>query len=303
MLYAIVDIGSSIMKYKIYDYQDEKAEPIIIHDKANGLINYRKNGELSNEGIKVLTETLKDFKNYSEKLDVKETLYYATASLREITNKEEVLSTVKDELNIDITILPAKEEAKLSYQSIKTIPTPTNNGILVDIGGASTEITIFQDDEALRQESIKTGVLKIYNKNVSLIYPTRQEQQTIIEETLELIRKTRLPQKDHEYLYAIGKTFKTIKKLLEHMNIKEDQENTIKIEDIDKLLGQLDQNTKENYKAILEIDPQRIHTIIPCLLIVKALEKQYNTKKVYVCDCTLQDGIMYNLTTNSKLGA
>lgn len=65
MLYAIIDIGSSIIKYKIYEYCDNNVEPVIIHDKTMGLINYRKNNALTKEGIDVLVNTLNEFKVFT----------------------------------------------------------------------------------------------------------------------------------------------------------------------------------------------------------------------------------------------
>ena len=64
MLYAVIDIGSSIIKYKIYEYNQGKIEPIIIHDKTTGLISYRKDNVLTNEGIEVLLTTLKELKTF-----------------------------------------------------------------------------------------------------------------------------------------------------------------------------------------------------------------------------------------------
>lgn len=65
MLYAVIDIGSSIIKYKIYEYSEGKIEPVIIHDKTTGLISYRKDNILTDEGIEVLLNTLKELKKYS----------------------------------------------------------------------------------------------------------------------------------------------------------------------------------------------------------------------------------------------
>ena len=105
MLYAVIDIGSSIIKYKIYEYSEGKIEPIIIHDKTTGIISYRKDNVLTDEGIEVLLDTLKELKTYSEKLHVDNTYYVATASLRNINNKQEVLDIVKKSLG-NINFVP-----------------------------------------------------------------------------------------------------------------------------------------------------------------------------------------------------
>jgi len=299
MLYAIIDIGSSIIKYKIYEYANDNVEPVIIHDKTMGLINYRKNNILTDEGIEVLLSTLNEFKKYSDKLNVDKSFYIATASLRNIENREEVLTIVKTKLNIDIKIYTGEEEAENSFNSLKWVDTSSNDGILVDIGGGSSEITIFENqDKILEQKSIPIGVLSIYNEDVSLLFPSKEEQQLIIDKTLDKINDLNIADYSKEYLYGIGKTFVSLKRLFEHMNIKKDKSNILTIEQVDIVLDKLSTNTKENFKPALIVDSERVHTMIPSLLITKALSIRFNIKKIQVCDVTLQDGIILNVVKN-----
>ena len=299
MLYAIIDIGSSIIKYKIYEYVKDNVEPVIIHDKTMGLINYRENNVLTNEGIEVLLSTLNEFKKYSEKLNVDKSFYIATASLRNIENREEVLTIVKTKLNIDIKVYTGEEEAKNSFNSLKWVDTSSNDGILVDIGGGSSEITIFENrDEILEQKSIPIGVLSIYNEYVSLLFPTIEEQQVILDKILDKINDLNIADYSKEYLYGIGKTFVSLKRLFEHMNIKKDKSNILTIEQVDIVLDELSTNTKENFKPALIVDSERVHTMIPSLLITKALSIRFNIKKIQVCDVTLQDGIILGVVKN-----
>lgn len=302
MKYAIIDIGSSIIKYKIYEVDDEKIEPIIINDESVGIISYRDNGILTEEGIDALLETLNKFKNFSTKLDVKESYYYATASLRNLKNKEEVLSVIKEKLDIDISVLTGKEEAYYSYNSIYTIDTPSEDGVLIDIGGGSSEVSIFKDKTIEKQESIPTGVLKIYYKYVSQIYPTKEEQSKILEDTKKIIRETNIGSYKKEYLYGLGRTFVVIKKLFEHIKIKEDKTNLIDINLIDIALDKFSINSKEYYKPLLQVDSERIHTVLPSLLIIKAIIEEYDIKKIYVSNITLQDGILYTLNKEGLIG-
>lgn len=296
MLYAVIDIGSSIIKYKIYEYSEGKIEPIIIHDKTTGIISYRKDNVLTDEGIEVLLDTLKELKTYSEKLHVDNTYYVATASLRNINNKQEVLDIVKKSLGIEITVLSGEEEAQHSFHSLRWIDLPSDEGIFIDIGGGSSEITIFEEKESiLEQKSIPIGVLTIFNEYVSLLYPTKEEQKIIINETLKRINDLKINNYRKEYLYGIGKTYVTIKRLFEHLKIKQDKGNLITIEQVDYVLDKFSTNTKENYKPALQVDSERVHTIIPSLLITKALAIRFNISKIYVCDVTLQDGIILDI--------
>ncbi|MDO5826208.1 MAG: exopolyphosphatase [Methanosphaera sp.] len=295
MKYAIIDIGSSIIKYKIYEYKNETIEPIIKNDERVGLISYREDNKLTQEGMDILLSTLESFKEYSSKLGVDCSYYYATASLRNLKNTGEVLKTVQEKLDIDITILTGHQEADYSFNSLNMTDVPDDEGILLDIGGGSSEITLFKDRKVEKQESIPTGVLKIYYKHVSLLYPNKDEQKIIIDDITQKIKDLNIGSYEKKYVYGIGKTFSTIKKLIEHMKIKTDTTNTIDIKLIDILLEKLSYNDKETFTPLLQVDSERIHTILPSLLIVKALALEFNVKKVYVCNVTLQDGIIYKI--------
>ena len=164
------------------------------------------------------------------------------------------------------------------------------------MGGGSSEITIFEDrNNILEQKSIPIGVLTIFNEYVSLLYPTKEEQKAIIDETLKRIDKLELGGYSKEYLYGIGKTFVTIKRLFEHLKIKDDKSNLLTIEQVDLVLDKLSANTKENYQPALQVDSERVHTIVPSLLITKALSIRFNITKIYVCNVTLQDGIIFDV--------
>ena len=298
MKYAIIDIGSSIIKYKIYNYDNKTIEPIIKNDERVGLISYREDNQLTQEGMTVLLSTLKKFQEYSSKLNVDKSYYFATASLRNITNTQEVLETVKCELNVDINILTGHQEADYSFNSLNMMEIPCDDGILLDIGGGSSEITIFKEKQVEKQESIPTGVLKIYKEHISLLYPNKEEQKIIIKDITHKIHELNIGSYQKEYLYGIGKTFTTIKKLIEHMKIKTDTSNVIDIDLVDVLLEKLSDNTKECFMPLLQVDSERIHTILPSLLIVKALSLEYDIKKIYVSNVTLQDGIIYKILNN-----
>ena len=142
--YGIVDIGSNTIRFKIYDYMNGKVKHSVSNKKTAGLIAFKKDGKLNKDGINVLVSTLKKFNKHMEELGVDEAYYFATASLRNIDNTEEVLDTVKKTLNINIHVLSSDDEATLSFEIIKEKDLYGNDGILIDVGGGSSEINVFK---------------------------------------------------------------------------------------------------------------------------------------------------------------
>jgi exopolyphosphatase/guanosine-5'-triphosphate,3'-diphosphate pyrophosphatase len=61
------------------------------------------------------------------------------------------------------SIIPEKEEAYYGYYAI-THTTEIENGVSVDIGGGSTEVTLFKDKELFESHSFPFGVVTLKHK-------------------------------------------------------------------------------------------------------------------------------------------
>src|SRR5699024_11497894 len=83
-------------------------------------------------------------KSVANKFEVNELHPVATAAIRQSTNQKEIISHIKSELNINIKIIPEQEEAFYGFYAI-THTTDVENGVSIDIGGGSTEVTLFTD--------------------------------------------------------------------------------------------------------------------------------------------------------------
>lgn len=88
----------------------------------------------------------------SDKFNVTELHPIATAAIRQSKNNDEIVKEVKNEVGIDIKIVPEEDEAYYGYYAI-THTTEIENGVSVDIGGGSTEVTLFKDKELFESHS------------------------------------------------------------------------------------------------------------------------------------------------------
>lgn len=125
--------------------------------------------------------------------------------------------------------------------------------------------------------------------------PTPKESEEIKERVKLELKKSGIKQYPKDYLYGVGGTVRTIKKLLEHLDIKKDKSNIIPINLLDSLLDELNENNKECYRKILRIKPDRIHTIVPGILIVKTIAEFFNIKYLHISQDSLREGVLYAL--------
>lgn len=159
---AVIDIGSNSMRVLVYEIYEDNYYKIIDEEKRMTRLGefITKSNTLSNQGIEKLLITLEFFKILCEKNNVVEIIVVATEAIRRAENKTEILSLVKEKLNLDIRILSGLEESAYGYLTIKST-IEINDALLIDIGGSSMEITLVKNKNILNGISIPLGSIPL----------------------------------------------------------------------------------------------------------------------------------------------
>ena len=293
--YGVTDIGSNTIRFNIYTHKNGKFKHLISKKRTAGLISYKKDGKLSKKGIKVLVSTLKKFKKHLRELEVDETYYFATACLRNVDNTEEVLDIVKKETGIKIHVLTSDEEATLTFEALKNNDLDRNEGVLIDVGGGSSEITVFENNTPLDDVSLPVGSLLMYEEYVSLMFPTEEEKEAIHQRIVDEIAKSGIENYSQEIMFGVGGTVRAINKMLIHLNLKDENSLLIPIGLLDALLDELKTNTREDFDKVLQVKAERIHTLIPGLIIVKTIAQYFEVDYLHVTPNSIREGVLYSI--------
>ncbi|MCT2534413.1 exopolyphosphatase [Aquibacillus koreensis] len=162
--YAIIDIGSNTMRLVIY--LQEKAGRLREVENVKAVARLRNHlrddGTLSKQGIDILIETLQGFKEVVDTYDITHLKCVATATIRQASNQEEMKTTIKEQTGFDMRVLSEHEEAFYGYLAVVN-STSLTEGITVDIGGGSTEVTYFKDRKLVHSHSFPFGALTLKN--------------------------------------------------------------------------------------------------------------------------------------------
>lgn len=290
MRHAIVDIGSNTIRLIIFDINENKKnfKKVLNKKYTAGLITYVHDGELSGKGIKKLIKTLSSIKNIVIELNVDTFSPFATASLRNLENTEEVLEEVKKDLDIDIDVLEQVEEAFLGNVGIRS-EIKVDSGISVDIGGASTEVVYFEEDGPREYINLKTGSLLLFGENVSRILPKKSEIRAIEKSVIRELNSSHFSSKENK-LIGIGGTIRTTGKVIADLWNEDEKKFTLK--DIYKLLNLIKDRNTETIRSIIRTNPARIHTIVPGIIILKILMEKFGINEIEVSDNGLREGYL-----------
>lgn len=178
--YAIIDIGSNTMRLVIYVRDKSGKLKEIENVKAVArLRNYlTEDSHLSIEGMTKLITTLHSFQEITRHHYLKDVKCVATATIRQAVNKTEIEKQVKEQTDFTMQILSEYEEAYYGFLAIVN-STSLEEGITIDIGGGSTEITYFKNRELKEYHSFSFGALSLKKEFVSGNFPSEDELQVL----------------------------------------------------------------------------------------------------------------------------
>ncbi len=291
MRHSIVDIGSNTIRLIVFEIENNDintAKKILNKKYTEGLITHVFDRELSNKGIKKLKKTLSSIQVIVNELNSETFSPFATASLRNLSNGEEVLKEIKDELGIEIDVLSQVDEAKIGNIGILS-SMDVDEGMTIDIGGASTEIVSFKDKKPTDIINLELGSLLLFNEHVGYVMPKKKEIHAIEKKV-----KRNLELKGHDIndknLIGIGGTIRTAGKVMEDLWTQDNKHFTLK--DVEQLIKRIKDKDSETAKAIVRANPSRIHTLIPGIIILKVVMEKLNIDSIDVSERGLREGYL-----------
>lgn len=293
MKYSVIDIGSNSIRLTVYKVKNGKFKILFKAKKMAGLAGYVENGCISDVGIDLACESIMEFKSTLQSLGINERIYvFATASLRNVVNTDETVAKIFKATGFNVDVITGEEEAMLGYAGILQ-ELSVSSGAFIDIGGASTEIVLFEKGRILLSKSYRMGSLKLYKDCVKHILPGKHSFKRIKHAIKHEIDKQPLETSGkYSKLICTGGTARSVLKFARYLEIVDPGNNTMTSEDLKKVGDFLTGDKRSAANAILKIDPERIHTIIPGYMILRYISRKLKTKKLTISSYGVREGYL-----------
>ncbi len=221
----------------------------------------------------------------------------ATEACRQVINSDLFISKVKNKTGLTIEIISAEEEAKLCFVSCKKYLDKMNNqGVLFDIGGGSTEFSIFDTEkEFFLTRSIPIGVIN-FSEKVSLF----GEKNVLLEldKHFKYLKNNFLNTIDLSFSLGSCSTISTLSAIsqnLKFFNRKKIEGSFLDVKKILQLIEDLkvfDVNQMMNHPCI----QNRYPLLISGMEILNKILLNFPIKKIIVSQGGLTEGIIENLS-------
>ena len=283
MRYAAIDIGSNAIRLLIADIiQNNKT----ISFKKNTLIRVPlRLGDdafldklISPNKTEELIKTMVAFRNLIDVYKVTDYLACATSAMREAKNGNLIVQEIKEQAGLDLEIVEGQREANIIYAShIEQSLERKKNYLYIDVGGGSTELSVFSNGELISSRSFNLGGIRIL------------DNQDKDETWIEMKEWVKNMAQSYKNLSGIG-TGGNINKLFKMADGKDG--SPITFTKLRELYSYLNSFSLKDRINVLGLNQDRADVIIPACEIYLTVMKWGGVKQIFVPRVGLVDGLI-----------
>ncbi len=287
MRLAAIDIGSNAARLLIADVlpgKDGRPE----FNKLNlvrvplrlGFDVFEKK-EISAEKTAMILQTIRAYKCLLDVYKVQHLKACATSAMRDAQNGPAVIDLVKKETGIEIRIITGEEEAAVIYENHVASNLDTDHSYLyIDVGGGSTELSYFSQNQLFFKESFNIGTIRLLKKQV---------EEKHWDEMKNYIREKLKGQKD---LVAIG-TGGNINKVFSLSKKKDGK--PLPLDLLKDYFKEFSIYNLHERMRTYNLREDRADVIVPALQIYINVMRWAGIEEIFVPKIGLADGLLYTL--------
>lgn len=295
--FAAIYIGSYEVSMKVFEIRPGKKIRQVDYIRSRlelGLDAYSK-GVIGYELVEELCQVLKEFHSIMDGYKVDIYKAYAGNMLRTVSNGLFILDQIRIRTRLDVTVVSNSELRYMSYESLAVMPEFEKmigqGAVLVDVGGGSMQITLFQEGRAVTTQHIELGIMRIWEKlsqirNMVSHYETQIQE--LIDKELEIFKRLYLEEKDIKYVILMGDY---IGEMVMDFS-KKQEDGTIEAERFLKILNKWHKKTAKEIATELNLVNENDPLILPSVVLYKRLTEEMNAENVWVPNVSVGDGIV-----------
>jgi len=243
------------------------------------------NGRISEKKIEKLVTAMRGFHEIIKVYEVDAFRAVATSAMRDASNSAEIIDLIKKETGLQIEIIDGKLEAQLVFSNhIEEMLNPKHAYMYIDVGGGSTELTLFHNQKVIASKSFDIGTVRM------LLNKVEKDEWEVLK---DWIKKSTL---GIHPIHAIGsggninKIYKMTKK----------ENNNVSYSKLKGIHDMLNSYTYEERIEVLGLKPDRADVIIHASKIFITIMKIGEMETIFIPQIGLSDGIVHDLYDKHK---
>ncbi|MEP6628198.1 MAG: exopolyphosphatase [Ginsengibacter sp.] len=292
MKLAAIDIGSNAARLLLTDATvDDKNKASfnkisLIRVPLRLGFDVFETGRISDRKIDLLLNTMKGFSGLIKAFEVKAMKACATSAMRDASNTKEIISLVKQETGIEIEVISGSDEASFVFENhIAENMDKEHSYLYIDVGGGSTELTFFSNNNLVFKDSFNIGTIRLLKNAVT------EESWNEMKEDIKA--KT----KGHKQVTAIG-SGGNINKVFSLSKRKDGK--SLPIDLLRDYYKELSNVSLKDRISLYKLREDRADVIVPALQIYINAMRWAGATEIYVPRIGLADGLVQHLWEEQK---
>ena len=291
--YAAVDIGSNAIRLLVANVISEENKETQFKKSSLVRVPIRLGAEafvegiISENNIKRMVDAMHAFKLLMDVHGVERYKACATSAMREARNGQEIADKILLETGVKIDIIGGKEEAKIiSSTDLNKLIETDGTYLYVDVGGGSTEFTLFSKGEIIKSKSFRMGTVRLLNNDKATNKQIFKDVETWIKTHTKGFKKMALIGSGGNINKLFKMSGRTEGKPISYIYLNAQYQF-------------LKEMSYEERISELSLNPDRADVIIPATKIYLSAMKWSNARRIYVPKIGLSDGIIKSLHNQS----
>jgi exopolyphosphatase / guanosine-5'-triphosphate,3'-diphosphate pyrophosphatase len=293
---AAVDLGSNSFHLVVARYTDGQ---LIVLDRLREPVRIAEGvdeqGRLDKDVAVRALECLRRFGQRLEDLHARSVRVVGTSALRQTRNRQPFLDKAREALGHRIEIISGREEARLIYSGVaQTLPDTTDNRLVVDIGGGSTEMIIGRGAEPLELESLKLGCVQMsarYFGDGKLSGKRFARARLAAQQELEPVQEAYLKRGWKQVAGSSG----TVRSILEAQKALDPKATAITADGIEAIIGTLISSGSVAAIALEGVTDDRRAVFPGGVAILAEIFAQLGIEQMRWADGAMREGLLYDM--------
>jgi exopolyphosphatase/guanosine-5'-triphosphate,3'-diphosphate pyrophosphatase len=301
---GIIDIGSNSIRLNLVEFDRNYSFSIIDEVKESVRLgkDMSADGELNPLRMDNAMNTLAFFKRLCISQNTTEIIAVATEAVRKAANQQEFLNKAKSELNVDIRVLSGTEEAFYDYfGTINTLD--LEDGLLIDIGGSSTELAYMKKRKLIDSISLPFGAIDLSEK-FSLFQTMDEKKEKDMKDYITSYFKNIpwLNNLQNINIIGVGGSIRNIAKIHQKQssypmyNLHNYRMNS---RNVSSIYGIVKNTDLEQRKKIKGLSKDRADIILGPLAALTTLQEFVNSKELSISSHGVRSGLLYEYLLQS----
>jgi exopolyphosphatase/guanosine-5'-triphosphate,3'-diphosphate pyrophosphatase len=287
MKIGVIDVGTNAAKLKICEVNSEEISTLY-----QTRIPLRLGDDVfDNERISEIKKaqfiyTIQAFYSTCLAFEVNKIRAVATSAMRIAQNAEEIIREIKSNVKLDLEVISGDEEARLIQEGLSLLDfDKTKPYLIIDVGGGSTEISVFQNEEKIAAKSFELGAIRLLR---------HKENETIWQDLTDWLTNS-IGIEQEIRVFGTGGNINKVHKILATSN--SDQISLFKIKELHQEMFPL---TFQERMTKFDLKVDRADVIVPAMEIFIFILEKLQVNSISIPKIGLSDGIIVDIIKQIK---